>query len=66
MVSMANSLKKTKMTLDLFTDIFILLRMKKVLEVEYVIPFIDMKKLIINTKKILLKIKDYHILSAGT
>ena len=66
MVSMANSLKKTKMKLDLFTDIFILLMVKKVLEVEYVMPFIDMKKLIINTQKILIKIKNYHILSTGT
>ena len=36
--------------------------MKKELEVEYVLQFIGMKKLITNIWKIMIKIKNHHIL----
>ena len=42
------SLKKTKVKLDLLTGIDMLLMLKKVSEEEYVILFIDIKKLITN------------------
>ena len=38
---------------------------KKVSEAEYVMPFIDMWKLIINTWKIMIEIKNCHILCVG-
>ena len=41
--------KKTKVKLDLLTDIDVLLRQKKVLEQEYVTLLIAIKKLITNT-----------------
>ena len=43
------ALKKTKVKLDLLTDIDLILGKKKVYEEEYVTLFIDMKKLITNT-----------------
>ena len=43
------ALKQTKVRSDLLTDIDMLLRQKKVLEVEYVTLFNDMQKLITNT-----------------
>ena len=39
---MANSLKKTKVKLDLVTDTDILLTVEKGIEAEYVMLFIDM------------------------
>ena len=42
------SLKKSKVKLDLLTSIDMLLMLKKVSEEEYVILFIDIKKLITN------------------
>ena len=60
---MASSLKNAKVKLDLWADIDKLLMAKKVLEVKYVILFIDIQKLITNTWKIMVKIKDCHILS---
>ena len=39
---MANSVKKDQSKLDLLTDINILLMCKKLLEMEFVMPFIDM------------------------
>ena len=42
-------LKKTKVKLELLTDIDLILGKKKVYEEEYVTLFIDMKKLITNT-----------------
>ena len=45
---MAGSLKKTKVKLDLLTDTDILLMIEKLLEVEYVMLFIDVRKLITN------------------
>ena len=43
------TLEKTKVRLDLLTDIDMLLMVKKVSEEEYVTLFIDMQKLITNT-----------------
>ena len=59
------ALKKTKEKLDLLTDINMLLMVEKVAETEYVKPFINMWKLIINTRKIIIT-KSHHILSIGT
>ena len=61
--SMASSLKNAKVKLDLWADIDKLLMAKKVSEVKYVMLFIDVQKLITNTWKIMIKIKDCHILS---
>ena len=47
-VSMASSFKKTKVKLELLTDIDVLLMVKKELEEEYIMQFIDMEKLITN------------------
>ena len=58
------SLKKTKVKLDLLTDIIILLMVGKVIRERYVTLFIDMQKLI-NTGMIMLKIKNRHILNIG-
>ena len=41
-------LKKAKVKLDLLTDIDMVLIVEKLLEEEYVIPFIDTQKLITN------------------
>ena len=49
------------MKLDVSTDIDMSLMVKKVLEVEYAMLFINMQKLIANTKKI----TNRHILSIG-
>ena len=46
------ALKKTKVKLDLLTDIDILLKVLKVLEEEYVTLFIDMSKLTTNARKV--------------
>ena len=59
-ISMANSLKKTKVKLDLVTDTDILLTVEKGIEAEYVMLFIDMWKLITNTWQIMIKIKNHH------
>ena len=53
---MRNSFKKIKVQLDLLTDIDMLL------EVEYVMLFIDMWKLMTNTRKIMIKTKNRYIL----
>ena len=42
-----------------------LLMVKKVLEEEYVTLFIDMQKLITNTRKAIIKIKNHHIFNIG-
>ena len=42
------ALKKAKVKLDLLTDIDMVLMVEKLLEEEYVIPFIDTQKLITN------------------
>ena len=55
------SIKKTKVKLDLSTDIDVI----KVLEENCVIQFINMQKLIANTGKIMIKIKNRHIFNIG-
>ena len=42
------ALKKAKVKLDLLTDIDMVLMVEKLLEEEYIIPFIDTQKLITN------------------
>ena len=59
------SLKKSKVKLDLLTDVDLLLMVEKVLEEECVTLFTDMQKLITNTWKIMMKIKNRHILNIG-
>ena len=53
---MASSFKKTKVKLDLLTDIDMLLMVEKVLEEKYMTLFIDMQKVITKTLKIMIKI----------
>ena len=55
------SIKKTKVKLDLSTDIDVI----KVLEENCVIQFINMQKLITHTGKIMIKIKNRHIFNIG-
>ena len=43
------ALKNTKVKLDLLTDIDMFIMVEKGIKVEYVILFVDMRKLIINT-----------------
>ena len=62
---MRSTLRKTEVKLDLLTDIDTLLWVKKKLEVEYVMQFIDMQKLIANIQKIMIKVKNHHILNIG-
>ena len=46
---MTMSLKKTKVKLDLLTDIDMLLMVEKVSQMEYIMLFINIRKLIANT-----------------
>ena len=62
-ISLASSFKKTKVKLELLTDIDMLLMVKKELEDEYIMQFIDMEKLITNIWKIMIKVKNHHILN---
>ena len=57
------ALKKPKAILYLLTDNDMLLRVEKVSEEEYVTVFIDMQKLITNSLKIMIKVKNDHILN---
>ena len=59
------ALNKTRVKLDLLTDIDMLLMVEKVIEEEYVTLFIDMQKLITNTWKIKIKVKNRHIFNIG-
>ena len=59
------ALKNTKVKLDLLTDIDMLIMAKKLLEEEYVTLFIGMQKLITNTWKFMIKIKNCHIFNIG-
>ena len=43
-----------------------LLMVKKVSEVEYVMLFIDMQRLVKNTSKMIIKIKNLRMLTIGT
>ena len=55
------ALKKTKVDLELLTGIDMLLMVEKELEEEYFAQFIDMQKLIMNIRKIMIRIKNRHI-----
>ena len=60
------ALKKTKVKLDLLTDIDMLLMTKKGIKgskVEYVMLFIDMQKLITSIWKIMIRLKNLYILN---
>ena len=46
---MTMNLKKTKVKLDLLTDIDMLLMVEKVSQMEYIMLFINIRKLIANT-----------------
>ena len=60
------ALKKTKVKLDLLTDIDMLLIVEKGIRGEtYLFLFIDVQKLITNTLKIMIKIKKQHIFNIG-
>ena len=59
------ALKKTKVKFDLLTDIDILLMVEENIIGGYVTLFIDMQKLITNAWKIMMQIKNSHILSNG-
>ena len=58
---MASSFKKTKVKLDLLTDIDMLLMVEKDIRGGIVTLFINMQKLITNTRKIVIKIKSSHM-----
>ena len=58
-------LKKTKVKLELLTDIDLLLMVEKGTRGEYVRQFTDMQKLIINIWKITIKKRNHYILDIG-
>ena len=60
-------IQKTKVRLDLLTDIDILLMVgkKKVAEAKYVMLFIDVLKLTPNIWRIVIKIKNHYSLNIG-
>ena len=60
------ALKKIKVKVDLLTYIDMLLVVKKRYKREYVMLYIDMRKLIINTLNNVIKIKNLCILTIGT
>ena len=59
---LVNSLKNYQSKIRYFNDINMMFMVEKVLEEEYVTLFIDMQKPITNTWKIMIKIKNRHIL----
>ena len=59
---LVNSLKNYQSKIRYFNDINMMFMVEKVLEEEYVTLFIDMQKPITNTWKIMIKIKNCHIL----
>ena len=59
------ALKKTEVKLELLTDIDMPLMVKKELDKQYVMQFINMLKIITNIRKIMIKIKNHHILNIG-
>ena len=61
--SMASNFRKDWSKIRIIADIVILLTAEK--KVEYVMQFIIMQKLITNTWKIMIKIKNRHILNIG-
>ena len=62
---LVNSLKNYQSKIRYFNDINMMFMVEKVLEEEYVTLFIDMQKPITNTWKIMIKIKNRHILKIG-
>ena len=58
-----NKIKKTKVKLDLLTDIDLLFMVEKVIRGGIIMLFIDMGKLIIKTWKV--KIKNLSVLTIG-
>ena len=58
-------LKKAKIKLNLLTDTDMLLMVEKLLEEEYFTLFLDMQKVITNTLKIMMKIKNRRIFNIG-
>ena len=58
-------LRKAEVKLELLTDIDMPLMVKKELEKQYVMQFINMLKIITNIRKIMIKIKNHHILNIG-
>ena len=63
---MTSSFKKTEVKLELLTHIDMLLMVEKgIIEEEYVTLFIDMQKLITNTWKIMIKIKNHDVSHIG-
>ena len=68
LLSYQAAFKKTKVKLDLLTDIDMLLKVEEGIRashVKHVTLFIDMQNLIRNTWKILIKIKNHHIFNIG-
>ena len=59
------TLRWKKVKLELLTDSDLLFCLERVIEDEYVLQFIGMQKLIINIWKIMIKIKNCHILIIG-
>ena len=59
------ALKKTKVKLDLLTDIDMLLVVEKGIKGGLVTLFMDIQKLITNTRKIVIKIKNRHIFNTA-
>ena len=59
------ALKKTKVKLDLLTDIDMLLVVEKGIKGGLVTLFMDIQKLITNTRKIVIKIKNGHIFNTA-
>ena len=59
------ALRKAEVKLELLTDIDMPLMVKKELEKQYVMQFINMLKIITNIRKIMIKIKNHHILNIG-
>ena len=55
--------KKTGIILELLTDNDMLMMLKKELEVEHVMQYVDIQKQIINTWTILIKTENNHIFS---
>ena len=59
------ALKKTKVKLDHLTDIDMLIIVEEGMRGGYVTLFINMEKLMTNTWKIMIKIKNFHVFNIG-
>ena len=60
---MEAALKRTRVKLDFLPYIDVLLMAENVSEVEYATQFINMQKLLTNTRKIMINIKNLHIIT---